>query len=47
MRGDWKVSYYSCGCGDSVLMEAHRKVVLTDIHYRAARAQDDDDDEAP
>lgn len=47
MRGDWKVSYFSCGCGDSVLMEAHRKVVLTDIHYRAARAQDDDDDEAP
>lgn len=47
MRGDWKVSYFSCGCGDSVLMEAHRKVVLTDIHYRATRAQDEEDDEAP
>jgi hypothetical protein len=47
MRGDWKCTIFSCGCGDSILFEAHRKVVLTDIHYRAARAQDDDDDEAP
>lgn len=28
------------------MIEAHRKVVLTDIHYRAARAQDEDDEEA-
>ena len=46
MRGDWKCTFFACGCGDSVLIEAHRKVVLTDIHYRAGRAQDEEDDEA-
>jgi hypothetical protein len=38
---------FSCGCGDSVLLEAHSKVVLTDIHYRKTRAQDDADGDVP
>jgi hypothetical protein len=47
MRGDYRLTVFAVGCGDSVLIEAHDKVVLTDIHYRANRAQDEDDDEVP
>ncbi len=45
MRGDFKFTIFAAGCGDSFLIEAHRKVVLTDIHYRATRARDEEDDE--
>ena len=38
MRGDYKLTVFSCGCGDSIMIEGHHKVVLTDIHYRAGRA---------
>lgn len=47
MRGDFKATVFACGCGDSVMIEAHQKVVLTDIHYRVGRAQDEEDNEAP
>ncbi|KQN32683.1 hypothetical protein [Sphingomonas sp. Leaf38] len=47
MRGDYRLTTFASGCGDSILIEAHDKVVMIDIHYRAARAQDDEDDEAP
>jgi len=47
MRGDYKLTVFAAGCGDSVMIEAHHKVVLTDIHYRANRAQDETDDEVP
>src|ERR1043165_4285475 len=47
MRGDYRLTVFAAGGGDSVLIEAHHKVVLTDIHYRANRAQDDTDNEAP
>ncbi|WP_137786609.1 hypothetical protein [Sphingomonas sp. 3P27F8] len=47
MRGDYRFTSLASGCGDSILIEAHDKVVMVDIHYRAARAQDEDDDEAP
>src|SRR4051812_1195964 len=47
MRGDFKATIFSCGCGDSVMLEAHRKAVVTDLHYRVARALDEEDDEAP
>ncbi len=47
MRGDYKLTVFACGCGDSVLIEAHHKIVLTDIHYRTDRAQDEEDYEAP
>lgn len=45
VRGDFKVTAFAVGCGDCVLIEAHRKVVLTDIHYRAVGAQDDENEE--
>ena len=45
MRGDWRCTVFSCGCGASVMIEAHRKVVLTDVHYRG-RAQDETDAQA-
>lgn len=47
MRGDYRLSIFAAGCGDCILIEAHNKAVLTDIHYRTSRAQDDDDDEVP
>ena len=45
MRGDFKFTVFAAGCGDCFLIEAHRLVVLTDIHYRVDRAQDKDDEE--
>ena len=42
-----KITFFASGNGDSVLLEAHGKTVMTDINYRASRAQDEDDDEAP
>jgi hypothetical protein len=47
MRGDFKLTVFAAGCGDSILIEAHDKTVLTDIHYRAAGAQDEGNDEVP
>jgi hypothetical protein len=47
MRGDYKVSAFAAGCGDCILIEAHHKTVLTDVHYRATGAQDDGNDEVP
>lgn len=47
MRGDYRLTSLASGCGDSILIEAHNKVVMVDIHYRAGRAQDEDDEEAP
>lgn len=47
MRGDYKLTTFASGCGDSILIEAHNKAVMVDIHYRAAKAQDDNDDDAP
>lgn len=45
MRGDFKLTIFASGCGDSLLLEAHSKVILTDIHYRRAGAEDADNDE--
>jgi hypothetical protein len=47
VRGDYKCTVFASGCGDTIMLEAHQKVVLTDIHYRKTRAQDEDDDEVP
>jgi hypothetical protein len=47
MRGDNKLTAFASGNGDTVLIEAHRKTVLTDIHYRQGGAEDDDNDEVP
>lgn len=40
------ITFYNSGNGDSILLRAHGKVIMTDINYRKIRAQDDDD-EAP
>jgi hypothetical protein len=47
MRGDNKLTAFASGNGDTVLIEAHRKTILTDIHYRQDGAEDDDNDEVP
>ena len=40
-----KLTVFSVGNGDTILIEAHGKTILTDVHYRA-RAEDDNDDDA-
>lgn len=47
MRGDYKVTVFASGCGDTVLIEAHNKTVLTDVHYRVGGAQDETNDDVP
>lgn len=47
MCGDNKLTAFASGNGDTVLIEAHRKTILTDIHYRQNGAEDDDNDEVP
>ncbi|WP_296176101.1 hypothetical protein [uncultured Brevundimonas sp.] len=47
MRGDYKITVFAAGCGDAIMMEAHNKVVLTDIHYRRAQAEDESNDAVP
>ncbi len=41
-----KITYFASGNGDSLLLQAHGRTVMTDINYRASRCQDEDDDEA-
>lgn len=38
---DDKLTVFSVGNGDTILIEAHGKTILTDVHYRA-RVDDDD-----
>src|SRR3954469_11922729 len=47
MRGDNRLTAFASGCGDTILIEAHHKVVLTDIHYRRASCEDEENEEAP
>lgn len=42
-----KITCFNSGNGDSVLLQAHDKVIMTDVNYRKSRVQDDDDNEAP
>lgn len=42
-----KITFFASGNGDSVLLQAHGRTVMTDINYRTGRCQDEDDDEAP
>lgn len=42
-----KITFFASGNGDSVLLQAHGRAIMTDICYRASRCQDDDDDDAP
>jgi hypothetical protein len=47
VRGDFKVTVFAAGCGDTILIEAHNRAVLTDIHYRVGGAQDAANDDVP
>ena len=47
MRGDNKLTIFAAGCGDTFLIEAHNKTILTDIHYRRNGAEDEDNDDVP
>ena len=47
MRGDFKATVFAAGCGDAILLEAHRKVVMTDVHYRRGQAEDAANDDVP
>jgi hypothetical protein len=47
MRGDNKLTIFACSNGDSIMLEAHDRTILTDIHYRRAQAEDDENDEVP
>ncbi len=47
MGGEKRITFFASGNGDTVLIEAHGKTILTDINYRTGRCQDEDDDEAP
>ena len=42
-----KITFFASGNGDSVLVQALGRTVMTDINYRVGRCQDEDDDEAP
>lgn len=47
MRGDSKVTVFAAGNGDAIMIEAHHKTILTDIHYRQSGCEDEDNDEVP
>ena len=47
MPTDNKISFFASGNGDSVLIQAHGRTVMTDINYRVSRTQNAKDDEAP
>lgn len=47
MRGDYKLTIFAAGCGDTFLIEAHNKTILTDVHYRQNGAEDEDNDDVP
>lgn len=38
-----QLTVFDVGNGDTILLEAHGKTILTDIHYRAASADENDD----
>lgn len=42
-----KITFFASGNGDSILLKAQDRVIMTDINYRVQRCQDKDDEEAP
>ena len=46
MRGEDKLTIFASGNGDTIMIEAHDRTIITDIHYRSGQA-DDDNDEVP
>src|ERR1700753_2430485 len=47
MRGENKVTVFASGNGDTVMIEAHHKTIMTDIHYRRSQAEDAENDRVP
>ncbi len=47
MRGDKKLSILASGNGDTLMLEAYNKTIITDIHYRCDQAEDKDNDKVP
>ena len=47
MRGDNRLAIFASGNGNSIMLEAHNRTILTDIHYRRDQAEDDENDEVP
>jgi len=47
MRGDNKLTVFACGNGDTIMLEAHDRTVLVDIHYRRDQAEDPENDRVP
>lgn len=45
MRGDSRLTVFACDNGDTILIEAHKHTILTDINYRKADAEDEDNDD--
>ena len=42
-----QITFYACSNGDASLIEAHGTTIMTDIHYRANDADDDDNNDVP
>jgi len=42
-----QITFYACSNGDASLLEAHDMTIMTDIHYRANDADDDNNDDVP
>jgi hypothetical protein len=47
MRGDNKLTVFAWGNGDTIMLEAHDRTVLVDIHYRRDQAEDPENDRVP
>jgi len=47
MQGDNKLTIFACGNGDSIMIEALNKTILTDINYRTEQAEDEDNNQVP
>lgn len=47
MRGDNRLTIFSSGNGDTILIEARQRTILTDINYRKNDAEDVDNDDVP
>lgn len=47
MSTDNKLTVFAAGNGDTIMIEAHGKTILTDIHYRKTQAEDEENDQVP
>jgi len=47
MFGENKLTVFASGNGDTIMIEAHNKTIITDIHYRKDQADDAENDRVP